>query len=247
MKALQNEIFQLKNFEGPLDLLWHLVHQQEIDIYEVPIHEIIQQYLANDKTSNPLVLSRGAEFIALIASFIYLKSVTLLPVHAMPAQTIPEEENDPQFEIIHHLLDYCRFKQAAKSLVDREEQQTSFHSRGIDTDAEIKKNLGIAHLSLDDLAALFQEILSKIPVQKSIDVEETWRVSDKIKVLRYLIKEDELLLFHHLFTADKSREELIVTFLALLELMKTGELRVVHHHELNAICILRAKGNYYDY
>lgn len=237
MKTPQNETFQLKNFEGPLDLLWHLVHQQEIDIYEVPIHEIIQQYLANDKTGHPVVLSREAEFIALTASFIYLKSVTLLPVHALQAQSTQEEDTDPQFEIIHHLLDYCRFKQAAKSLVDREEQQTSFHPRGIDTDSEIKKNLGIAHLSLDDLAALFQEILSKMPVQKSIDVEETWRVSDKIKVLRYLVKEDELLLFHRLFTAEKSREELIVTFLALLELMKTGEIRIVHDHELNAICI----------
>lgn len=237
MKTPQNEIFQLKNFEGPLDLLWHLVHQQEIDIYEVPIHEIIQQYLANDKTSESIFLSREAEFIGLAASFIYLKSVTLLPVHAVQAQTIQEEETDPQFEVIHHLLDYCRFKQAAKSLVDREQHQTSFHLRGIDTDAEVKKKLGIAHLSLDDLAALFQDILSKMPVQKSIDVEENWRVSDKIKILRYLIKKDELLLFHQLFTVDKSREELIVTFLALLELMKTGELSVVHHHELNAICI----------
>ena len=238
MKLIKNDIFQLENFEGPLDLLWHLVHRQEIDIYEISLRQITQQFLSSYQESETPNISDGAEFIGMAASFIHLKSNTLLPVHEMTTQTIHEEETDPHFEIIHHLLDYCRFKQAAKTLTKREQEQSAFYSRGVDQDTEIKKKLGIDHLSLTDLASLFQEILSKLPAQKTIELEETWRVSDKIKVLRYMLKGEQTVRFDVVFTAAKSREELIVTFLALLELMKMGELKVIRELQQNAILII---------
>ena len=88
------------------------------------------------------------------------------------------------------------------------------------------------------MASLFQEILSKLPAQKTIELEETWRVSDKIKVLRYMLKGEQTVRFDVVFTAAKSREELIVTFLALLELMKMGELKVIRELQQNAILII---------
>lgn len=237
MKSQTSETFLLDNFEGPLDLLWHLINRQEIDIYEISLRRITAQFLEKSQQALVKGLDNGAEFIALAASLLWYKSKTLLPKHEQqPEELLAEEEYDPRFEVIHQLLDYCRFKQAAKGLTEREQQQAAFYPRGIESGIA-KKNLGIAHLSLDDLAALFKEILAKSMPHKGVIHEEIWKVSDKIAALRDLLEEQKSILFENVFTFDKSREELIVTFLALLELMKAGFIRVVTDPVQNAVCI----------
>lgn len=236
MKHADTHTFSIGNFEGPLDLLWHLISRQEIDIYEIPLHKITAQYLQK-YLSELQAVDTGAEFIAMAASLVWLKSKTLLPIHEQQADPTPDEEADPRFEIIHQLMDYCRFKQAAKELSTRELQQSAYYLRGIDNDVEAKKKLGIDHLSLDDLAGLFREILAKTTTKKGLIQEEIWRVSDKIKALRYMLSEESKIGFRHIFSSDKSREELIVTFLALLELMKLGEARVIRDRASNSIFI----------
>lgn len=235
--ALSSETFTLENFEGPLDLLWHLINRQEIDIYQVSIVELTQQYLSKHKEFVATRLDRGAEFIALAASLVWFKSKTLLPKHEQQEEQNLEEELDPHFDIIHQLIDYCRFKQAAKELAEREQQQGAFYPRGIES-AEAKKNLGIDHLSLDDLAILFQQILAKAVPRKGTIQEEEWKVSDKIQHLRKWLAKQKVLKFTTVFNALMSRIELIVTFLALLEMMKSGDVRVAHHQEKKAICLL---------
>lgn len=222
--SLNSEIFALENFEGPLDLLWHLINRQEIDIYEIPIINITQQYLSKQKQTDSR-LDQGAEFIALAASFIWFKSKTLLPKHEQEQEL--EEELDPHFDMIHHLIDYCRFKQAAKDLAAIQEKQGSYYPRGIE-EQNVKKNLGIQHLSLNDLAVLFQQMLAKSIPQKGIIYEEEWKVCDKIKYLRECLKQHEKIDFTRAFNAMMGRMELIVTFLALLEMMKSGEAKVIH-------------------
>jgi segregation and condensation protein A len=233
---LETDTFTLSNFEGPLDLLWHLINRQEIDIYEIMISEITQQYLQRIKNIQDMDVDRGAEFIALAATLVLYKSKILLPKHEQQVDAPVDEEQDPRFEIIHQLIDYCRFKQAAKELTDRELQQHAFYSRGVEA-SEAKKNLGIAHLSLDDLAGMFREILSKASPHKGTIHEEEWRVGDKIKLFRSLFKAHSFVLFTDVFSIEQCREELIVTFLALLELMKIGEARVVLDPEKNQACI----------
>lgn len=237
MNLTDSLTFSIENFEGPLELLWHLINRQEIDIYEVPLQQITQQFLTKCKEIEASDIDNAAEFIALAALLVWQKSKTLLPIHEQPSEPNLEEE-DPRFEIIHHLLDYCRFKQAAKMLSSREEGQAAFYLRGVDTETEAKKKLGIDHLSLDDLATLFREILAKTSSQKGIIQEEVWRVSDKIRSLRYQISHQKNIPFTQLFSSEKSREELIVTFLALLELMKSGEIRVINDRTKNMVCII---------
>lgn len=239
------ETFTLDNFEGPLDLLWHLINRQEIDIYQVSILEILQQYLAKSPGTTSQ-LDRGAEFIAIAASLAWYKSKALLPKHEQQEEQNQEEELDPHFEIIHQLLDYCKFKQAAKDLTEREQQQGAYYSRGVE-DPEIKKNLGIDHISLDDLAALFQQILAKSAPKKGTIHEEEWRVSDKIIHLRKCLAKKHKLAFSHVFNASMSRIELIVTFLALLEMMKSGEARVAIEQANNTICIFNTSFDINDY
>lgn len=224
MKLLDLNSFSIDNFEGPLDLLWQLIQRNEVDIYQVSLCDITKQYIEKTHEAAECDLDQGAEFIASTAALLWLKSKTLLP-KSEQQEPAPEDEYDPRFEVIHQLVDYCRFRQAAKELAEREQKQSSFFVRGTE-ESEIRKNSGIAHLSLDDLAVMFRQVLSKAQVHKGAIYEEEWQVGDKIALIRSLLLKQSLIPFGQIFISEKSREELIVTFLALLELMKTGEVRI---------------------
>ena len=223
MKNLYSEdIFALENFEGPLDFLLHLIQKHEIDLSEISIKKITEQYIKKlDELVNPCVDS-GAEFIAATSFLLWLKSRMLLPKHENPLSS-EEDENDPRFDIIHQLLDYCRFKDAAKELTQLEISQSSFYSRAQNPDLEINKPLGIEHLTIDDLASLFQQALIKASIDTKIIQEEEWKVADKIKSIRQKLTSIGSLEINSLFSAGKSKLELIVIFLALLEIMKIGD------------------------
>lgn len=237
MKNTQADIFQLENFEGPLDFLLHLIQKSEIDIYSIPLHSLTDQFLLKMEERQNENIDLGAEFVS-GASFLHcLKSKTLLPKHEQEEN--PEDlEPDPRFEIIHQLLDYCRFRDAAKHLEEQEHQQNAYYSRGGDLAAEVRKPLGIEHLSLEDLAALFQQVIVKALPRKGSITEESWKVSDKIRSIKMLLKNNQKIDFKVLFDINMSREELIVTFLAILELMKLGDLQVVREIATNTILIL---------
>lgn len=234
MKTLD---FNIDHFAGPLDLLWQLIQQNEMDIYEVSLHHITKQYISKMRQMTECDLDQGAEFIASMTALLWLKSKTLLPKNDQQ-ESSPEDECDPHFEVIHHLIDYCRFRQAAKELTEREQRQSSFFVRGIE-ESESKKNLGIAHLSLNDLALMFRQVLSKAQAHRGTIYEEEWQVEDKISLIRTLLLKQMTIPFEQLFTSEKSREELIVTFLALLELMKTGEVRIAKDHTTQIVSIVQ--------
>ncbi|MBA3816907.1 MAG: segregation/condensation protein A [Parachlamydiaceae bacterium] len=237
MKLLELNSFSIDNFEGPLDLLWQLIQRNEVDIYQVSLHEITNQYVKKARALTECNLDEGAEFIASTAALLWLKSKTLLPKNEQQ-EPLTEDEYDPRFEVIHQLVDYCRFRQAAKELAEREQHQSSFFVRGVE-ESEARKNLGIAHLSLDDLAMMFRQVLSKAQTQKGSIYEEEWQVGDKTSLIRLLLSKQTTIPFAQLFNSEKSREELIVIFLALLELMKAGEARVVRDPNTETISIVQ--------
>lgn len=221
MKNLYSEdIFALENFEGPLDFLLHLIQKHEIDLTEISLKKITEQYIKKLEMMNPCV-DAGAEFIASASFLLWLKSRMLLPKHEHPL-TGEEEEHDPRFDIIHQLLDYCRFKDAAKELTQLEMSQSSFYSRP-DPNLEINKTLGIEHLTIDDLASLFKQALAKTSLETRVIQEEEWKVADKIKIIRQQLRTSGQLEIASLFAAGRSKVELIVIFLAILELMKIGD------------------------
>jgi segregation and condensation protein A len=231
---LKNDHFALTNFEGPLDFLICLIQKEEIEIYDIPIQEIIKQFIL--KFSNwGEGLEKGAEFIGTAAYLVWLKSKTLLPQNE---QAVEQEEKieDPHFEIIHHLIDYCRFKQAAKELASRQEKQQACYFRGIDA-PEWRKPLGIDHVSLEELSLLFKEMINKAAQIKPLIQEENWRVCDKIRSIRRLLQERTTFLLAELFSIQQSRPEIIVIFLAILELMKIGELAVGRENSSHSLWI----------
>lgn len=223
MKNLYSEdIFALENFEGPLDFLLHLIQKNEIDLCEISIKKITEQYIKKHQEMMSPCVDSGAEFIASTSLLLWLKSRMLLPQYEK-AVSSEEEEYDPRFNIIHQLLDYCRFKDAAKELTQLELSQSAYYSRKLDPHLEINKTLGIEHLTIDDLATLFKEALAKAHVETRIIQEEEWKVADKIKMIRQKLKTAKQLEVTSLFASKLSKIELIVTFLALLEIMKNGE------------------------
>lgn len=226
--------FALENFEGPLDFLLYLIQKEEIDIYEVSLQDLVSQCLQKLTEWKEKRLELGAEFIATMAYFVLLKSRMLLPQTEI--ESFKEElEEDPHFEIIHHLLDYCKFKQASKELIKRQEQQANYYYRGQDKPL-YQKPLGIDHLTIDELTLVFKNLMRKADKPKSAIHEENWKVSDKIKFIRLRLEEDFSFLLSDLFDVTKSRLELIVIFLALLELIKIGVISVNKKADGSVMC-----------
>lgn len=224
MNKIEPNIFQLDNFEGPLEYLLHLIQKSELDIYDIPVSSLTRQFL--DREEDPEI-DAGAEFVGNASLLLWLKSKMLLPKHEQEL-IVGELEVDPRFEVIHQLLDYCRFKEAAKELSQMELRQNAHYLRGADPDFDPQKNMGIEHISLEELAQLFQQVLSKSVTYVGQIQEEEWKVSDKIRTVRFLLKEQGKIEFNQLFLEGRPRVEWIVTFLALLELMKMGELRALY-------------------
>jgi segregation and condensation protein A len=235
MAILKQDTFFLDIFEGPLSLLLQLLQKNEIEIWDVSIQRILSQYLERYSISHSM--ETGAEFIGTTALLLLMKSKRLLPLHvSMDEET---EFLDTNFEVIYQLLDYCRCKEGAKYLTEREKQQSVCHTRGVCDRTEEKKSLGIEHLSLQDIGLLFQELLKNVSAKKGIIHEEEWKVSDKIFVIRELLRNEKRVIFGLLFPEEKPRSELIATFLALLEMIKGGELYV---EKQNLTIFITARG-----
>lgn len=216
--------YTLDNFEGPIPLLLQLVQKCEIDISEISLHLLTSQFPEDSEEK----IDEGAEFISVISMLLWLKSRALLPEDEVSPASSEEEEPSP-LALIPHLIEYCRFKELSKELDEREQQQSAFYSRGnsLLSDWQGKKPLGIDHISLQDFGELFQEVLRKAQSRIGVIHEEVWRVSDMIAHLRAKLIQDARIRFEELFPSNRFREELIVIFLAILELMKQGELRIV--------------------
>lgn len=231
---MEHLFLKLNNFQGPFDLLFQLIQKKELNIAELALAKITDQFLEMYEKQRKMSLDEGAEALGYSATLLYLKSRNLLPKEEQIEDDKTLEE-DPHFDIIHHLIDYCKFKEAAKLLSLKEEQAKNSFLRGSKTLDEIyNKPLGLEHISLETLAASFQEAIAKASSRKGVIEEEDWKVSDKIKELRRVLILENKIPLTSLFHIEQSKGELIALFLALLELMKLGEIWVVKEkHQIN--------------
>jgi len=207
---------KLPTFEGPLDLLLHLIKTNEINIYDIPIALITQQYLDYLKMMKTLNLSIAGEFIVMAATLIYIKSKMLLPVEEMPLE---EQEEDPRVELVRRLLEYKQFKEAAITLAEREQEWRDVFRR------EEKGGNGhevtLADLNLFDLLDALQKVLERVPSKRSVDILiDELTVKDRMSVILSGLEAADGIDFLSLFETDRTRAAIIVTFLALLELIR---------------------------
>ena len=215
---------KLPEFEGPIELLWALVQRNEVNVCNLDLKDLIDQ-MASALGCSEDHLDMGAESIAHASNLLWIKSRALLPKVEVEAM-VAEDPSNLQMAMLQKLVEYCRFKDAASHLSLREEKANESFLRPLTTIEGIKKPLGIEHVSLSELAAVFQGVLDKAKGTLGTIEEEEWRVSDKMQQIRALLESNENIPFESLFSTEYSKLELIVFFLAVLELMKLNEIRV---------------------
>ncbi len=224
MKGEAEEIYQvqLESFTGPLDLLLHLIRKQQINIYDIPIALITQQYVEYLNIMKTLNLSFAGEFLVMAASLLQIKSRMLLPKEEIDDQG---EENieDPREELVRQLMEYEQFKDASVRLSNQERIWRDAFCRDpiFPEEPEPGEVMPVEDLSLFDLLGALQEVLDRTAAQPFIDVSlDTQTVQERIHTILDQLETEPTLTFDALFEVGFSRSDVIVTFLALLELVR---------------------------
>lgn len=219
---------ELDIFEGPMDLLLYLIKRDEIDIYDIPIEAITKHYMAYLETFKMLNIGLAGEFLVMAANLCYIKSRMMLPKHVQPPEEDADEE-DPRWDLIKQLIEYKKFKEAAGQLADKEEKQQNHFSHKPDKieTAEGEERPLSEDVGIFDLIKAFQSILDRFQDDGLGEiVDDQFTVSDKIAHILDSVEPGGSIGFAALFKSAASKNEMIVTFLAVLELMKLNYFKV---------------------
>ena len=225
---MQEEIYkvQLENiFEGPMDLLVHLIKKNELDIYDIPVAMVTEQYLQYLEWIKIMNIDYAGDFIVMASTLAQIKSRMLLPASA------EEDEDDPRHEIVKPLLEYLQMKSAAEQLSERELLGEETFLRGRDR----REFLEIEHeeyiqVGLFELIDAFQKILEKIPGDQRMEfTADKISVKERITQITDILEAKGSTTFIELFSENPDKSEVIVTFLAILEMVKLALIRIVQH------------------
>ncbi|HWR38059.1 MAG TPA: segregation/condensation protein A [Patescibacteria group bacterium] len=210
-------------FQGPMDLLMHLIEKDQLDIYDIPIAAVTEQYLAYIKAWEEFNIEIASEFLVMAATLLQIKSRMLLPKPPISAQDF--EEEDPRRELVDRLLEYRCFKQAALLLADARERQTCYHVR---TPQHLTAQYVFPDgLSLDSLLQAFAAIWESTVAEYAIIDRETVSVQDKMQDIVYLLRKNPgPLELDKTLIRSGTREEMIAAFLAILELLRLKRIRI---------------------
>jgi segregation and condensation protein A len=228
-------------FEGPLDLLLHLIRDQKMDIHDIPIADITQQYMRYIELMKELNLETIGDYLVMAAELTRIKSRCLLP--QQETEEGLEEGQDPRKDLTRRLLEYKRYKEAAFQLRIREYDRQQVFPRGakITVDEETAASEALVDTSVFDLLSAFQKILRRQAYTKDYEIKvSVFSVADRIEYILDIVNAASSVTFESLFTVLNTRQEIIVTFLALLELMRLKLLRVEQVRHFDTIRIYSA-------
>jgi len=236
---------KLEIFEGPLDLLLYLIKKDDVDIYNIPIAEITDQYMQYIEMMKMLDLNIVGDFLVMAATLMQIKSKMLLP----PDPTEQEEqEEDPRDELARRLLEYKKFKEIAEALQGKESEMKNFFARMLDEEQrrqwkdEAKEVYFEANLF--DLITAFTEALKRVPEEVIHEIiKEEFTVEQKIHEILHKLLDAPKLFLTELFLKARSKMEIIVTFLAILELIRLKEIKVMQKQPFSEIEVFRNKDN----
>lgn len=232
---------KLQAFEGPLDLLLHLIKKAEIDIYDIPIADITRQYLEYIELMKTLNLDVAGEFLVMAATLLHIKSKMLLPVPEEPEM----EEEDPRADLVKQLLEYQSIKEAAFSLDKREMLERDVFVRKAfpeEEDAEIQQQgVDLEGVTLFQLIEAFKKVIAELPEAAFHEViGERISIGDKISLIMETLDRENDISFYDLLKGGKSRPEVIVTFLAILELIKLKMIKIHQVESCGPIWVYKA-------
>lgn len=241
---------RLDAFEGPLELLYHLIEKNEIDIYDIPIASLTEQYLAYLDAAEDRDIDGMSEFLLMAATLLEIKSKLLLP---LPKQETEDPAPDPRTELVQKLLEYKKIKEVTGELKQKEETAAQrFYKKA---DASVKKlkqqppeklDEILQGITIEDVYRAFQQVMAR-QEEKSDKVRSGFRsvqrdlftVSEKMAYIRDLLilRPKMQTAFHTIFRADAGKMEKVVTFLALLELIKQKEIQITQEKNFGEILI----------
>lgn len=239
---------KIDNFEGPFDLLLHLIKKNKMDIYDIKIYDITSQYLKHINAMKEFDLEVASEFIVTAANLLEIKSRLLLPKNKSENE---EEEKDPRLELVSKLLEYKKYKKVADILKAKERQAGIVYTKKpeiIDDSNENKESTmdlikGVTMLQLYNLYdKLMNDYLNKLNTENVISKEipiDKFKVEDKMDDLLSYLKVRNRMYFSNIKDKCKSKIEVVVTFLALLELIKLKDVKVIQQSNFREIFIER--------
>jgi segregation and condensation protein A len=231
------ELYNIKlpDFEGPLDLLLHLLRENEIDIYDIPIALITRQYLEYIELMKELNLEIAGDFLVMAATLIHIKSRMLLP----PDEDAPPDElEDPRLELVNRLLEYQIFKEAAVELKGKEEDRANVFTREPLSDDMEDNELYLFDVNLFDLLNAFRKILDTAAPEIGAITRDTLTVKERMSFIMEVVEGKAAMRFEELFQDGLDRIRLIVTFIAFLELIRLGLIRAYQDREFGKIWII---------
>jgi segregation and condensation protein A len=229
----------LPMFEGPLDLLLHLVKKHELDILNIPIAFITERYVAYIKLLDELNIDVASEYLLMAATLVHIKSRMLLPNPPSDEtdETLDEAELDPRAELVRRLLEYQKYKLAAEQLGGRNLLGRDVFPRG-SSEEVASGQPGLEAVSMFKLLDAFQQVLERTQKTKEHHIDfERFSITEKISELVDRLNVEKKLVFHEIFTPDSSRAELIITFLAILEMTRLRLTRLTQDGPLAPIYI----------
>ena len=232
---------KLDVFEGPLDLLLYLIKQDEISIYDISIERIARQYLEYLQAFKELNIELAGEFIVMAANLIYLKSRSLLPADQQPPDE-DADEDDPRWDLIRQLIEYKKFKEAAAELHLRQLEQQRIFAREGGLASPLEEPLRLEEIGIFQLINAFRTVIKRVEARQDVQeiFGERFSVSEKIDTILQRVAAGPPVRFSDLFGAVVSRVEVVVTFLALLELIRLKQVRAIQKNIFEEIEIAAA-------
>ncbi len=232
---------RLDNFEGPLDLLLHLIKKHEMDIYDIPIAEITTQYLAALDAMKSLNLDVAGEFLLMAATLLHIKSRLLLP---QPEEDeAEEEEEDPRAELVRRLLEYQKYKEAAADIEALPQLGREVFSRCV-VEAEPEETAtegGFEAVGLFELVEALRRVLAEAPPEAVHEVDvERLSVTERVTAILSQLEGRASLNFRELFDERPARPQIVVTFLALLELVRLRMVKLMQNGRFGPIWLFPA-------
>jgi len=232
----------LESFEGPLDLLLYLIQRDEIDIYDIPIARITASYLEFIEDLDQLDLETAGEFLVMASTLMRIKARLLLPVQRSEED---EEGEDPRDELVRRLLEYKKFKEASEALAEAEERRREIFGRSLEYPFRdrIPEDPPEFSLSLFDLLGSVKNVLDQIKGDQQHHVyQEIYTVEEQTRKLIQLLHDMDGVRFEDVFSEARNKMEVVVTFVAMLELMKRGEIKARQVGNYQEIWIYRGEG-----
>ncbi len=232
---MENKLYQVKLsdiFEGPMDLLVHLIKKNEIDIYDIPIAMVTEQYLSYLEWLKSMNIDFAGDFLVMAATLAHIKSRMLLPT-----VSDDDDDEDPRMEIARPLAEYLQLKSAAEELSRRALLgENTFVRQPAEVRDLVPRDEEFINIGLFELIDAFQQILKNISAEERLELtSDSISVKDRISELVDLFEEKKSLTFEELFAGAPNKSDVIITFLAILEMVKLCLVRLAQHSQTGLI------------